>query len=202
MPKLEFNAERHEYSIDGVIIPGYSQIAKDLGLVDYSRVRQSNLNWKRDVGKAVHRAIFLDSMDNLNMDSLDAVVTPYFRSWLMFKELYQPKILTQHSEKPICSFKWRYGVTPDIVAEVKGGLADLELKAVSQMLPSTALQTQAQKIALEETYNLKIKQRWGLQLIPGAMPKLEPYTDISDQTVWLSAVNLWHYKEREKLWTR
>lgn len=201
MPKLEFDNENHIYRLDGVIIPGYSQIVKDLGLIDYSCVPQRNLDWKRDVGRAVHTAIFLHNNDELDMDSLDEVVNSYFKSWLRFVELYKPKILTEYSEKPICSVKWRYGVTPDIVAEIRD-LTVLELKSVSQMNPVTALQTQAQKIAIEETYKIKIKQRWGLQLIPNAMPKLEPYTDMSDYTVWLSGVNLWHYGERIKIWKR
>ena len=199
---LEFDQVNHIYKLDGVIIPGYSQIVKDLGLIDYSHVPHNNLTWKAKVGKAVHTAIFLNNTDELDMDSLDEVVNSYFKSWLMFAEFYQANILTQYSEKPICSVKWRYGVTPDIVAEVKGGLTIVEVKTVSQMNPVTALQTEAQKIAVEETYKLKIKQRWGLKLIPNAMPKLEVYTEISDFTVWASAVNLWHHKERLGLWKR
>jgi hypothetical protein len=160
------------------------------------------LDYKQQVGRAVHTAIFFHNTDELNMDSLEGDVLAYFKSWLMFKELYHPKILTEYSENPICSFKWRYGVTPDIVVEQKRILTVIELKCVSQMQPITALQTVAQKIALEETYNIKIKQRWGLQLIPEAMPKLEVYTNLSDATGWLSAVNLWHYKQKENLWKR
>lgn len=199
MNKLEFNAERHEYSLDGVVIPGYSRIAQDLGLIDYSHVRQRDLDWKAEVGKAVHTAIFLNNTNELDMNSLDEVVMSYFKSWLMFVEFYQPKILTEYSEKPICSIKWRYGVTPDIIADIKY-LTVLELKTVASMNPVIALQTESQKLAVEETYKLKIKQRWGLQLIPNAMPKLEVYTSVTDSTNWLSAVNIWHYKERNNLW--
>lgn len=201
MPKLEFDQENHIYRLDDKIIPSYSQIAKDLGLIDYSRVRQEDLDWKAKVGKAVHTAIFLHNTGELDMDSLDPVVNSYFKSWLMFVELYKPTILTQYSEKPICSVKWRYGVTPDIIAEIKY-LTDLEIKTVTSMNPVTALQTEAQTIAIEETYKLKIKQRWGLQLIPNAMPKLEVYTDTSDFSAWLSCVNTWHLKERLGLWKR
>ena len=199
---LEFDSINHIYKLDGVIIPGYSQIAKDLGLIDYSKVPLRNLEWKANVGKAVHTAIFWDNTNELNMDSLDEVVSSYFKSWLIFKELYQPKILTEYSEKPICSVKWHYGVTPDIVVEVKGGLTIVEVKTVSSMNPITAIQTEAQKVAIEENYKLKIKQRWGLQLIPDTMPKLEPYTKLSDHSEWLSAVNVWHLKERLGLWKR
>lgn len=199
MTKLEFDAVNHIYKLDGVIIPGYSQIAKDLGLIDYSRVKKSDLDWKAEVGKAVHTAIFLHNTDELDMNSLDPVVNSYFKSWLLFIELYQPKILTEYSEKPICSAKWSYGVTPDIIADIKG-LTDLEIKTVTSMNPVTALQTEFQTIAIEETYNIKIKQRWGLQLIPNAMPKLEIYNDMSDFTACISCVNVWRLKERMNLW--
>jgi len=200
MNKLTFNAEKHEYSIDGVVIPGYSRIAKDMGLVDYSNVSPADLEYKGQVGSAVHKAIFLHNEDTLDMDSLAEPVTGYFNSWLMFVELYKPTILIQYSENPICSFKWRYGVTPDIVAEIKGILTVLELKCVSAMNAVTALQTSAQKIALEETYNIKIKQRWGLQLKPDCMPELKCYEKLSDTTAWLSNVNAWYWKKENGLW--
>ena len=202
MNNLEFDADNHIYKLDGSIIPGYSQIAKDLGLIDYSRIRQADLEWKAQVGKAVHTAIFLNNTNELDMDSLDETVSSYFKSWLMFVELYQPKILTQYSEQPICSIKWRYGVTPDLIVDQKGGLTLIELKTVTSMNPVTALQTEAQAIAILETYKIKIKQRWGLQLIPNAMPKLEVYEDMSDFASWASAVNIWQYKERLGLWKR
>ena len=199
---LEFDSINHIYRLDGIIIPGYSQIVRDLGLIDYSNVPLRNLEYKAGAGKAVHTAIFWDNTNELNMDSLDEVVNSYFKSWLIFKELYQPKILTEYSEKSVCSTKWRYGVTPDIVMEVKGGLTVLEIKTVAQMNPVIALQTEAQRVAIEETYKIKIKQRWGLQLIPNAMPKLEPYTKLSDHSEWLSAVNVWHLKERLGQWKK
>jgi hypothetical protein len=200
MPKLEFDINRHEYSIDGVIIPGYSKIAKDFGLIDYSNVRPADLEWKAQVGKAVHTAILFDNAGELDMDSLDEVVSSYFKSWLIFKKLYQPKILIEYSEKPVWSIKWKYGVIPDILAEINKLSTIVEIKTVSQMNKVTALQTAAQKIAVEEMYKLKIKQRWGLQLIPNAQPKLEPYADMSDEAAWVSFVNAWHYKERTGLW--
>ncbi len=199
MPELKFDTENHIYRLENMVIPGFSQIVQDLGLTDFSRVKPDDLRYKREVGTAVHKAIFLHNVGKLNMNSLDENVTPYFNSWLKFIELYHPKILTQYSEKPICSIKWRYGVTPDIVAELKQGNTIIELKSTSQMSPVIALQTEAQAIAILETYKLKIKQRWGLQLIPNAMPKLSVYEDMSDFTVWISAVNFWNWKKKNNL---
>lgn len=199
MPELKFDEANHIYRLDNMIIPGFSQIVQDLGLVDYSMVKPDDLRFKREVGTAVHKAIFLHNVGKLNMDSLDENVTPYFNSWLKFIELYHPKILTQYSEKPICLIKWRYGVTPDIVAELKPGNTIIEIKTTSQMSPVIALQTEAQAIAILETYKLKIKQRWGLQLIPDALPKLLVYEDMSDFTVWISAVNFWNWKQKNNL---
>lgn len=189
----------HIYRLDNMVIPGFSQIVQDLGLVDLSMVKPDDLRFKREVGTAVHKAIFLHNAGRLNMDSLDENVTPYFNSWLKFIELYHPKILTQYSEKPICSVKWRYGVTPDIVAELKPGNTIIELKSTSTMSPVIALQTEAQAIAILETYKLKIKQRWGLQLIPNTMPKLSVYEDMSDFTAWISALNFWNWQKINNL---
>lgn len=196
---LNFDEKNHLYSLDNINIPSFSKIVSDLGLVDLSMIKPEDLEYKRQVGTAVHKAIFLHNLGNLDMDSLDENVTPYFNSWLKFIELYHPKILTQYSEKPICSIKWKYGVTPDIVAELKPGLTIIELKTTIQMSPVIALQTEAQAIAILETYKLKIKQRWGLQLIPNALPKLEVYEDMSDFTIWISTVNFWNWQKKNNL---
>lgn len=200
MNNLSFDADKHEYRLDGVIIPGFSRIAKDMGLVDYSHVDPETLDYKGQVGQAVHKAIFLHNDGTLDMDSLAEPVTGYFKSWLMFRDLYKPTILTEHSEVPICSCKWRYGITPDIVAEIQGIITVIEIKCVSQITKITALQTVAQKTALEETYKIKIQERAALQLIPNCMPKLTIYVKMSDATAWLSFVNGWHWKKESGLW--
>jgi hypothetical protein len=197
--KLTFNEKEHLYSLDNINIPSFSKIVRDLGLVDLSMVNQDDLRYKQQIGTAVHKAIFLHNAGRLNMDSLDENVTPYFSSWLKFIELYHPKILTQYSEKPICSVKWRYGVTPDIVAELKPGVTIIELKTTTSMSPVISLQTEAQAIAILETYKIKIKQRWGLQLIPNSLPKLEVYNDMSDFTVWISIMNFYNWKGKNNL---
>ena len=202
MNTLTFDKDLHEYKIDGKPVPSYSQIARDLGLVDFSRVSEVNLKYKQEVGLAVHLAIFYANDGRLLMDSLDDVVRSYYNSWMLFVDMYKPTIMTDYSENPICSFRWNYGITPDIVMEQKGGLTVLELKCVSSMNPATALQTAAQKIALEETYKLKIKHRWGLQLIPNDIPKISAYLKSTDESSWKSAVNTWYWKKANGLWTR
>jgi hypothetical protein len=67
------------------------------------------------------------------------------------------------------------------------------------MQPSVKIQTAAQKIAIEEQSNFKIKQRLGLRLLPGDY-KLDTYDKIADERIWLSAVILYHFKKENELW--
>jgi len=55
---IEFNEERHEYKLDGKIIPSVSQLLSKHGLtVDYSMVPEAILSAKAERGTLIHREI-------------------------------------------------------------------------------------------------------------------------------------------------
>ena len=55
---IEFNEERHEYKLDGKIIPSVTQLLKKHGLVaDYSMVPEAILSAKAERGTLIHKEI-------------------------------------------------------------------------------------------------------------------------------------------------
>lgn len=56
--KIEFNQEKHEYTVDGKIVPSVTQVLKTNGLApDYSHIPPSTLEKAAERGTLIHKAI-------------------------------------------------------------------------------------------------------------------------------------------------
>jgi len=92
----------------------------------------------------------------------------------------------------------RYGFkgSPDRWPEIKGKITVVDIKTSTQMYVATEVQTMAYQMLLEEN-GVKPKERKGVQLTGDGLYKIEPYTDSSDKSVFLSALNLYRFKQRK-----
>ena len=195
---FRFDAEHHQYWLNGVQIPGYSEIAEAEGLTDYSCVRPDVLFAAKKFGTAGHTMTALWDKGILNVSILDPNLAPYLTGYQKFLRRHKVEVDPEWIESPTYSKIWKYGVTPDRLAVVDGKLTVYEIKFTAQIPSSTAIQTAAQKIAIEERTGLRIKRRLGIQVLPEDF-KIEPFTKIKNETIWKSAVNLYHYKKENNL---
>lgn len=75
----------HEYLLDGVRIPGVTEIMQDLGIIDYSFMPERERHYYLTRGEYVHRAThFLDDGD-LDRDTVPEDVEPYLIGYERFK---------------------------------------------------------------------------------------------------------------------
>ncbi len=191
---LTFDETNHIYRLDGVQIPSYSEISRVMGIVDYGDVPQYFLEAARKFGQAGHYATRLWDNKTLNEETLSSPLIPCLNEYKQFLRDYKVEILPQYTEKPICSFRYRYGVTPDRVCIIKGELSILELKFVEVMKPGTAIQTAAQKLAVEEYHKIKIKARYGLQIPLNGKCRPCFYKDKSDENTWLCFLGAYNWR--------
>lgn len=194
--KLTFDEINHTYRLDGVIIPGYSQIAKSMGITDYGNVPDYFLEPARKFGQAGHYATRLWDNQTLNEVTLSEPLIPCLEEYKKFLQDNKVEIISDYIEKPICSVRYRYGITPDRICLIKGELSVFELKFVETMAPGAALQTAAQKMAAEEFYHIKIKKRYGVQISLKEQYKLYPYTNKGDEQTWLCFLGAYNWKEK------
>jgi len=96
---VEFNEERHEYRINGRIVPSVTQILGDTFPGLYAGIPEHILMRRAQIGTAVHRAIELYLDSKLNVDSLHAEVRPLFESWLKWWRLVEDTAVTLYSER-------------------------------------------------------------------------------------------------------
>jgi len=196
--KLRFNKKKHLYTLDGVIIPGYSEIAKTMGIVNYKNTPGYLLEPAQKFGSAGHFATRLWDEKRLDEKTLSIPLIPCLEAYKSFIKYHDVKILTKYIERPICSYKYRYGITPDRICLIKGELSILEFKFVEVMSPGTAIQLAAQKLAANEYYGIKIIRRYALQLKLNGGFNIEIYKDNSNENTFLCFLGGYNWLKKNK----
>lgn len=109
---FEFDEEKHEYTLDGVVLPSVTQIIAPLN--DFSRIAPGVLERKRQIGKAVHKAVELYTANDLEEDSVDELCKGYFAGFLNWADDNKELLLDSTMEKINYHPKLKYAGTPDI----------------------------------------------------------------------------------------
>ena len=117
----------------------------------------------------------------------------------MFKSFHKIKILW--IETIVHSAVYGYAGKLDILAEIGKSTAVIDLKSVTTMQPATKIQLAGYAIAVAEMTGKKIErlQRWAVQLTPEGISKPYEYTERVDYSVFLSALQLYKFKQKHKI---
>lgn len=194
MDDVTFDEERHEYRIDGRLVPSVTQIIKpvqrELG------GSEDTLDYKRQIGKALDSAITIHERgEEIDPDSLDAAVAPFFSAWLKFKAETGFRVLL--NQPMVYSRKLRFAGTADLFGTRMPGTATpdelVDTKCVWTMDPATAIQTAGYSLAAIESLGIRVKKRGGLQLLRDGSYRYFPYTNPNDEQVFKAclSINAW-----------
>lgn len=208
MDGLHFDPDRHAYQLDGAHVPGVTSALKVVSSADYAGVDPEVMARKAAIGTAVHRVIELDCLDDLDTDSLDGVLVPYYQAWRSFLVASGFQVIL--SEAKVASRRYRYAGQLDLFGQLNGIRSTIDAKCVTTVMPSTGPQTAAYTQALRETRPDLLPatmpcRRYALQLRPFdaqgrpmATPwKLHPFTqDAADLRLFLACLTVTHHLER------
>ena len=134
---LEFNDDKHEYRVNGKVIPSVTELC---GPLTYSKYRVDNAVIEQAAfrGSMVHELTALWDRGDLEEDGVLAPdVGLYLMAWIQFCRDYQPK--WQYIEIPLACRT--YAGTIDRIGEIDGNLVVVDIKTTSSM-------DRANKIAL------------------------------------------------------
>lgn len=126
-PTLQFDADCHRYSLDGVELPSVTTVLKDVGIIDTSKPWYTD--HQRDRGKAIHAACeYIDSPDlgGLDWGSLDERITGYVRAWQTFLVESGAKVL--NVEQQLHSPAYGFAGTVDRVLHWQGQRTVVDIK--------------------------------------------------------------------------
>lgn len=197
--RIEFIEADHRYLVNGVEFPSVSTVLSLFA--DYSRVPKETLEFKRQLGRAVHKAIELLEAGTLDFDTVDPACIPYLESWRKLKQTRPLRVIA--SEQIVYSLKWRYAGRWDFAVEFldEPGVNWLfDAKCVYAVDPATALQTAAYAYAQNEMRETDptmpgIRKRAAVQLHPdGSLATLYPYKDPNDFAYFTNTLNTWRWR--------
>lgn len=191
--QLSFDEEKHLYFVDGVEKPSVTQIISQVGLTDFSAVPAVVMEKAKKFGTATHITTELEDKGQLDYNSLSAPLIPYLNAWKKFKEEHS-FIPIDIEKKFFCSL-YGYCGTIDRIGTADGRKIILDIKTSTTMSPATAIQTAAYALGINEPKT----ERWGVQLKADETYSITPYTDAGDFALFLSALNIWRWKNKNKL---
>lgn len=182
---LEFIPESHAYKLDGQYLPSVTTIIKDMGL--YGDVTTYFTDYARERGSLVHRIIEWYLSGELDEDTIDPSLAPYFAAWKRFQ--YETGFVSTITEQPMASEIHRFAGTPDHIGKFNGSMSVVDVKTGADN-PATGLQLAAYEIL--SGWRLR---RYSLQLNDDGKYKLTEFKDRNDRSVFLSALACYQWKK-------
>lgn len=132
MAQLIFYPEDHTYWLDGVLVPGVTELVKILGddMDDMSADMENKMDIARERGIIGHAVIAQMLQGETDIDYPSAY-EPYIEAVRLF--LSEHEIIPAYIETPIASETSGYAGTPDLLCWFDGVLSVLDYKFVSQI---------------------------------------------------------------------
>jgi len=188
---IQFDKATHIYTVNGVLYPSVTQILSDMGLIDTTWFTE----YGRNRGTLIHRIIQWYLAGEVDEDSIDPALRPYFDAFLKFE--VDSKFVAEEVERPFASETYRFAGTPDLIGCLNGHNAIIDIKSGTPQ-PWAALQLAGYEILRNEGIRdggmLRCK-RFSLQLTDDGTYKLIPFTDRADRGVFLAALAVYNWKK-------
>jgi len=190
LSELNFDEENHVYTLRGRRLQSVTGILNSAGIIDTTWFNES----ARIRGTYVHKAIHLYLKNELDFDSLDSVVVPYFNAFLKFLKEVKPEIIG--SELRVLNLRDDYAGTLDLLLKLPGcktiDLVDIKTGSLSAW---TALQLVGY-IRAENEMGVVAGMRAGLQLMENGNYNYKTYTNPADHGVWDACRIVANYKHK------
>ena len=187
---LTFDQEKHEYRVDGVVIPSVTQIINSVAGERWDNIDSEALEYASQRGTAVHLITELHDLGTLDESSVDPTLRGYYNAYLAFLADVKPQ--WELVEQKAFSERPRYAGTVDRVGIVNGKKAVLDIKTGVKS-KYTGLQLSAYAHMIGE----KQARRYGLYLSEDGKYSLVPYTNQNDWNIFLSALNIHNFKQEK-----
>jgi len=205
---LTFLSERHEYWLAGIKRPSVTEILRATGVsTDFeslgatSDLLRGQIEFKRDLGTALHADIHSFDDGALNWATVDDRVLPYLEAWMVYRENSGLKPLAR--ERLVFHPALNYAGTLDGIFERPDGTKVLlDVKTGDPEDAAAHLQTAGYQLAYAcEHPDIYIGERCSVQLLPEHRTpyRVTPYRDFDDFATWQAIVTTyWNQASRRR----
>lgn len=126
---LQFDEEKHLYTVNGIDVPSVSKILQPLSLQGYMGINREILDYAAQRGTSVHFSIEL--FDDTGCEEVREDCRGYFEQYKAWKEKFQPEILA--TEYRFYHPTLWYAGTVDKVIRIGGQTILMDLKTTAQI---------------------------------------------------------------------
>lgn len=156
---IDYEPERHRYSIGGVEMPSVSRIIKRLVEDEYRFAKSEDMDRGAILGTAVALAIELDLEGTLDESSLHEAVIPHFENWREFRKKsgFEPTLC----ETIVHSKRYGYCGRIDLFGSLNKRPALIDAKRTASVVRTVRPQTAGYAIALVETEAVAVANAMG-----------------------------------------
>lgn len=191
---LAYDADAHEYRVDGERWPSVTEILQPLNELD--GIPAEVLRRAADFGTNVHLAVHLINTGRLDRASLDEALAPYVHAWEQW--LLDSGAVVVASEVRVLHPTLRYAGTMDscvrLKARGKTTLHAVDVKTSATVPRTAALQTAAYREAYLRVRRDLHAKRYALHLRRDGTYRAIPYDDTRDWSYFTSCLNLWRWR--------
>jgi hypothetical protein len=195
---LTFDPEKHEYRVDGRVVPGVTKVLAPL--YSWGHIKPEVLQAKQELGKAVHFAVHLDKRGCLDESSVDPQIAGYLDAYRKFRHEKKPRSLL--NEQQFAHPVRGYAGTLDDVSLFDDALWFIDWKATVALYPQTGVQLAAYRELVRVSEWLagmpelrRLPQcRCALQLKPNGKYQLESFQDPGDLATFIGLLAIYHWR--------
>lgn len=193
---FSFDREAHAYHLDGERIPSVTEVLEPLQELD--GIPRGVLEVARTRGQHVHYAVHLMIHKALVWETLDTQLVGYVQAAKRCIEENSIRVLV--SEHHMCDPSLKVGGTLDVLGIMGRHTGIYDWKAVDTMSRTVGPQTAAYDQIYRRSVGgggRSIFKRYGVQLFADGTYKLFEYTDPRDWSWFVSALNIWHFRNSQ-----
>lgn len=174
---IDFDADKHIYSLRGIRLPSVTQIMTPMSLMLYDGIPAGTLEEAADRGTRAHEQV--SNYVLYGIKEHDDDTEAYIAAYMKFHEAFNPTWIG--SEYRVYHKQLRYAGTMDLVGYVEPddgtGVDVVDLKCTSAYHPvMLATQLAGYSEALK-SHGIKVRRRYGLQLQKSGKPRFEEVKD-------------------------
>lgn len=194
-PSLVFDEVAHRYSLDGRDLISVTTALTIAGMVD-------STHWNEEArlrGQYVHQCIALEAEGDLDENSVDPMVRPYFEAFRKFQR--ETSVVLEIVERRICDPILGYAGTLDAIGRWPDGERTLFDWKSGFFPPMAAPQTAAYLRCAREFYPVGTRiSRKGLHLRGDGTYRLMPFNEIvQDEHDFIGALRVAQFRRRHAL---
>ena len=200
-PDFTYEEDTHLYrNTRGLVRPSVTQVLREVGIFDYSRVDGTVLERKRRLGQNVHLCTAeYDREGWVDPTWIADDEAPYFDAWLRFRRESRCEVLQVEEPmlRPVMGME--LGGTPDRVLQLGGRHFVADLKTCATAHPGWRLQTALYEMMLTGLPRCGAMGRLVIQLLPDGRYTLPTgYDDPSDAGAAIAALTLATWKRNHR----